>query len=104
MRERRGSKRKPLESSVEAQFRIPDIYSSARSIHMRALKTLVAFALASLPLTAATTRESLASLSFPDATINSAQSIAAGAFTLPANPNGRGGGRGPGANPYKDLP
>ena len=71
---------------------------------MRALKTLLALALGSVPVMAATTCENLASLSFPDATITSAQNVAAGAFTLPANPTGRGGGRGPGANPYKDLP
>jgi feruloyl esterase len=71
---------------------------------MRGLKILLALALASVPVMAATTCENLTSLSFPDATITSAQNVAAGAFTLPANPNGRGGGRGPGANPYKDLP
>ena len=70
---------------------------------MRALKILLALALASLPMMAATSCESLASLSLPDATITSAQSVAAGAFTLPANPNGRAG-RGPASNPYKDLP
>jgi feruloyl esterase len=67
------------------------------------LNSLLALALASVPLMAATTCESLATLTFPDATITAAQTVAAGAFTLPANPNGRGG-RGPGANPYKDLP
>ena len=71
---------------------------------MRALKTLLGLALAAFPVIAATTCENLASLTFPDATITSAQNVAAGAFTLPANPNGRGGGRGPGTNPYKDLP
>ena len=69
-----------------------------------ALKTLLALALVSLPAMAAASCESLASLSFPDATITSAQNVAAGAFTLPGNPNGRAG-RGPGANnTYKELP
>jgi len=46
------------------------------------------------------TCESLGSLSLPDTTITMAQPVAAGAFTPPAA--GRGG-RGPEANPYKDL-
>ena len=69
----------------------------------RGSKHLVVLALASLPATAATSCESLASLSFPDATITGAQNVAAGAFTLPPNPNARGG-RGPATNPSKDLP
>ncbi len=70
----------------------------------RGLKTLLALVLASVPVMAATSCESLASLSLPDATITGAQNVAAGAFTLPGNPNGRGG-RGAGANDiYKDLP
>jgi feruloyl esterase len=69
---------------------------------MRAVKILLALALASLPAMAAASCESLASMNLPDATITSAQTVAAGAFTPPANPNGRGPGRGP--NPYKDLP
>ena len=68
------------------------------------LKIMLTLALASLPAMAAASCESLASVSLPGATITSAQNVAAGAFTLPANPNGRSGGRGPGANPYKDLP
>jgi len=47
------------------------------------------------------TCESLSSLSLPDTMITMAQPVAAGAFTPPAA--GRGG-RGPQANPYKDLP
>src|SRR5579862_5773257 len=48
---------------------------------------------------AAATCESLSSLQLPDAKITLAQTVAAGAFTVP---NGRGG-RG-GANPYEALP
>jgi len=66
-------------------------------------KTSLALAVASVPLFAATC-DSLTSLSFPDAAITSAQTVAAGAFVEPANPNGRGGGRGPANNIYKDLP
>ena len=53
---------------------------------MRALNTVLTIVLASIPAMAATTCESLASLSFPDATITSAQSVAAGAFTPPQIP------------------
>ena len=54
------------------------------------------------PLIAATC-ESLASLTLPDATITSAQSVAAGAFSVPAS--GRGGGRGGDPNAaFKELP
>ncbi len=70
---------------------------------MRVLKSLLALTWVSLPVMAAMSCESLTSLSLPDATITGAQNVAAGAFTLPANPDGRRG-RGPGANPYKDLP
>ena len=48
---------------------------------------------------AAATCESLASLSLPDATITSAQVVAAGEFVPPS-----GGRAGRGANPFKDLP
>lgn len=63
-----------------------------------------ALAVASMPVMAAATCESLTSLSLANATVTGARTIAAGAFTPPADPNGRGG-RGPGANNvYKDLP
>src|SRR5881396_2419462 len=71
-------------------------------------------------LTAATTCENLASLALPNATIDSAQMVAAGAFV---QPGGRGGaargeggagrgaadgrgvrGGGPAANPFASLP
>ncbi len=69
-----------------------------------AVKSLLALGLASVPMMAAASCEALASLNLPGATITGAQIVAAGAFTLPGNPNGRGG-RGPGAtNIYKDLP
>jgi len=51
---------------------------------------------------AATPCENLASLRLPDTTITNAQSVAAGAFALPAAPGGRGGG--PGQAAFKDLP
>ena len=67
-------------------------------------KISLALAVATAPVMAAATCESLTSLSLPDATVTSAQTVAAGAFTPPADPNGRGG-RGPGANSiYKELP
>ena len=63
---------------------------------------LLAFALAAAPALAATSCESLASLSLPGATINSSQTVAPGAFTLPANPNAKG--KAAASDPYKDLP
>jgi len=51
---------------------------------------------------AATTCESLTSLTLPDTTITLAQSVAAGAFTVPAG-NGRGRGGDPNAA-FKELP
>ena len=69
---------------------------------MKVLNIFLVFAIASATGFAATC-DSLASLKFPDATITAAQTVAAGAFTLPENPNGRAG-RGPATNPYKDLP
>ncbi len=65
-----------------------------------AAKSVLACMVASIPTMAATSCEGLASLTFPDATITSAQPVAAGAFTQPGNP-GRGRGA---ANAYKDLP
>src|SRR5580693_9321025 len=59
-----------------------------------------ALALASTPLVASTTCDKLASLTLPDTTITSAQTVAPGAFTLPGNPNAKGNA----ANLYKDLP
>jgi len=52
-----------------------------------------------LPRAVAATCESLASLSLPEATITSAQTVAAGEFTPPAGRGGRGGGPN-----FKDLP
>ena len=64
-------------------------------------KSLLAAALATTSALAANAScEGLASLTFPDATITSAQTIPAGAFTQPGNP-GRGRGA---ADAYKDLP
>src|SRR5580658_2871054 len=62
------------------------------------------FLLAALltPAYAATTCESLSSLSLPQTTITLAQSVAPGAFTVPAG-NGRGRGGDPNAA-FKDLP
>jgi feruloyl esterase len=50
-----------------------------------ALKALWALAFLSVPLIAASSCENLTSLNLPDTTITSAQSVAAGAFTPPAN-------------------
>jgi feruloyl esterase len=46
--------------------------------------------------------ESLASLQLPDTTITTAQTVAAGAFSLPAAPAGKGKGKA--ADSYRDLP
>src|ERR1700761_6995555 len=62
----------------------------------------ILLALGALPAMAATC-ESLGGLHLPDATIDSAVTVAAGAFTLPATPNGRGGRAGA-PDPYRDLP
>ncbi len=65
-------------------------------------KISLALAVAVAPAMAAGTCEGLASLSLPDTTITGAQTVAAGVFTPPADPGGRGG---PGANNiYKELP
>lgn len=69
-------------------------------VRVRWILTLLT--LAATPLIAATTCENLTSLKLSNATINSAQTVTAGAFTPPAVP-GRAG-RGPAVNPYKDLP
>jgi feruloyl esterase len=61
--------------------------------------TLLAVILAAAPAFAASC-ESLASLALPDTTITSAQAVAAGAFTLPARP----GGKGDASQAFKDLP
>jgi feruloyl esterase len=66
------------------------------------MKCFWALALAAAPALAAASCESLTSLSLPGATINSSQTVAPGAFTLPANPNAKG--RAAASNPYKDLP
>jgi feruloyl esterase len=60
----------------------------------------VMLAIAQLPLAAATC-ESLQSLAIPQTTITSAQSVAAGQFTLPAGTPPAFGGRGPN---FQDLP
>jgi feruloyl esterase len=52
-----------------------------------------------LPLSAATTCESLTALQLPSGKIDSAQTVAAGAFTPPVTP-----GRAARGNPYADLP
>ncbi len=62
---------------------------------------LLALALVAAPALAAASCESLTSLSWPDGTISSSQSVAPGAFTLPTNPNAKGKAA---ADPYKDLP
>src|SRR6266853_3354293 len=69
-----------------------------------ALKGLMALALAAAPLIAATATscEHLISVSLPDAAITSSQSVAAGSFTLPANPNAKG--KAAASDAYKDLP
>lgn len=63
---------------------------------------LLALALAAAPALAAASCESLTSLSFPDATISSSQSVAPGAFTLPTNPNAKG--KAAASDVYKGLP
>jgi feruloyl esterase len=65
------------------------------------MKCFLALALAAAPALAAASCESLTSLSLPGATISSSQTVAPGAFTLPANPNAR---RAAASNPYTDLP
>jgi feruloyl esterase len=68
---------------------------------------LVALVMTAIPAEAAPC-ESLSTLKLPDTTITLAQSVAAGAFTVPAAAGGRGGGAGgrggAAANPYADLP
>ena len=66
----------------------------------RTLCSCLALALASTPLIAATACDKLASLSLPDTTITSAQTVAPGAFMPPGNPNGRGNA----VSVYKELP
>ena len=61
----------------------------------------LALVIASAASAAGATCESLASLSLPQATITSAQTIAPGSFAPPST--GRAGG-GRGGNPFKDLP
>jgi feruloyl esterase len=72
---------------------------------MKLLPVLLgAAALSAAAQTTPSTCEDLAKLSLPNAKITLVASVAAGAFTPPPNPNGRGpGGRG-GGNPYKDVP
>src|SRR6266567_3350897 len=69
-----------------------------------ALKCLIPLALAAAPLIAATATscENLISARLPDAAITSSQSVAAGSFTLPANPNAKG--KAAASDAYKDLP
>jgi len=66
------------------------------------LATGVLFAALFTPAQAATTCESLVSLTLPDTTITLAQLVAAGAFTVPAN--GRGGRGGDPNAAFKELP
>src|SRR5262249_39268056 len=69
------------------------------------MKTLTTFALLlfSARLAHAASCESLTGLTLPNTNIPLAQNVAAGAFTPPVGPRGRGG-QGPQANPYRDLP
>ena len=66
------------------------------------LVTGVLFAVVLTPAYAATTCESLSSLALPQTTITLAQSVAAGAFTVPAT--GRGGRGGDPNAAFKDIP
>ena len=61
---------------------------------------------AAAPATAATACEKLASLALPNAKIDSAQTVAAGAFVQPGGRGANGAGRGtaPAANPFGTLP
>jgi len=71
------------------------------SCTVSSLATGVFFAALLTPAQAATTCENLTSLALPDTTITLAQSVAAGAFSVPANGRGRGGD--PNAA-FKELP
>ncbi len=65
----------------------------------------LAAALGMATVVSGATCESLSSLKLAGTTITAAESVAAGAFTPPAPPAGRGrGARGGGGNPYADLP
>ncbi len=64
---------------------------------VRILYFSLALALTSASLIASPACDKIVSTTFPDATITNAQSVAAGALTLP-------GGRGNSADQYKDLP
>jgi feruloyl esterase len=75
---------------------------SSRTRGADGLAVGVLFAALITPTYAATTCESLSSLTLPQTTITLAQSVAAGAFTAPAG-NGRGRGGDPNAA-FKDLP
>src|SRR5438045_5729087 len=65
---------------------------------MRQMKSLLALMIALPTVAHAATCDSLKSLSLPEATIDSAQVVAAGAFTQPGGRAGRGG------NAFADLP
>jgi feruloyl esterase len=62
------------------------------------------FALGAGPALAATACENLASLALPQAKIDSAQPVAAGAFAPPNRGQGGGGQGGNNANPFANLP
>ena len=67
------------------------------------LLTLPALLLLALQATAAQPCESLTTLNLPNTTVTLAQTVAPGAFTVPATP-GRGGRGGRGGNAYANLP
>src|SRR5712691_90382 len=77
--------------------------SVAAAISSTVLAMIVLFQTARVHSAEGRSCESLAALTLPNATVTSAQTVAAGAFTPPAA--GRGGrGGGPAANPYARLP
>jgi feruloyl esterase len=82
---------------------IGGIYMNHRTFWSIFLLVIFAIALmGAAPAAAATSCENLASLSLPNAKINSAQMVAAGTFTPPGG--GGRGGRGEGTNPFEKLP
>ncbi len=84
--------------------------SVSSSLVIRRAVTIVAASLFLLSPAAATTCESLLSVTLPNAKVTLAQRVASGAFSVPASAgqvNGGGGAGNSGAdrdNPFKDLP
>src|SRR5262252_1360971 len=76
------------------------VISSMCAVAMALLATVSYLSMPSLE--AATSCENLKTLSLPNTTVTTAETVAAGAFTPPAPANGRG--RGVPANAYADLP